>query len=568
MDRSLWQKSYPKGVPDDIEIPEESVPGMLRRTASKYPGTDAVIFALTPTVARRWTYRQLWKDIVAFSRGLAALGFKRRDRIALYFPNCPQYLVAYYGALRLGLTVVQVSPLYVGDDLVFPITDSGAKGVVTIDVLSHNLESVWPRLEKQGLKVVVSRFKDAAPFLVGALFLDGALRKKGLDPSPPTKFDFVPFKSLLRRNPTFAPVKIRPDRDVAVFQYTGGTTGKPKAAMLTHRNLVANALQLRAWDVDSKEGAERVLSVIPFFHVYGMTVAMNYPLFFGGTLIINPEKPSPETVIPLIDRYKPTQFPGVPALYNAINNHPHAKEIDMSSIRACLSGSAPLTVEITKKFEQLTHGRLIEGYGLSEASPVTHANPLKGDRKIGSIGFPVPNPDMSGGSLEDPKKDLGVEEAGELAVRGPQVMAGYWNQPDETQMVLKDGWLYTGDIAKVDKDGYTYIVDRKKDIILVGGFNVYPREVEEVLYTHPDILEAAVIGVPDDKLGEIVKAFVVAKPGTKPQEVDIIDFVRSHIAHFKAPRSVEFVDTLPKTLVGKVLRRELKKATDRASAKP
>ncbi|MCL4324426.1 MAG: long-chain fatty acid--CoA ligase [Candidatus Thermoplasmatota archaeon] len=568
MDRSLWQKSYPKGVPDDIEIPEESVPGMLRRTASKYPGTDAVIFALTPTVARRWTYRQLWKDIVAFSRGLAALGFKRRDRIALYFPNCPQYLVAYYGALRLGLTVVQVSPLYVGDDLVFPITDSGAKGVVTIDVLSHNLESVWPRLEKQGLKVVVSRFKDAAPFLVGALFLDGALRKKGLDPSPPTKFDFVPFKSLLRRNPTFAPVKIRPDRDVAVFQYTGGTTGKPKAAMLTHRNLVANALQLRAWDVDSKEGAERVLSVIPFFHVYGMTVAMNYPLFFGGTLIINPEKPSPETVIPLIDRYKPTQFPGVPALYNAINNHPHAKEIDMSSIRACLSGSAPLTVEITKKFEQLTHGRLIEGYGLSEASPVTHANPLKGDRKIGSIGFPVPNTDMRVVSLEDPKKDLGVEEAGELAVRGPQVMAGYWNQPDETQMVLKDGWLYTGDIAKVDKDGYTYIVDRKKDIILVGGFNVYPREVEEVLYTHPDILEAAVIGVPDDKLGEIVKAFVVAKPGTKPQEVDIIDFVRSHIAHFKAPRSVEFVDTLPKTLVGKVLRRELKKATDRASAKP
>ena len=568
MDRSLWQKSYPKGVPDDIEIPEESVPGMLRRTASKYPGTDAVIFALTPTVARRWTYRQLWKDIVAFSRGLAALGFKRRDRIALYFPNCPQYLVAYYGALRLGLTVVQVSPLYVGDDLVFPITDSGAKGVVTIDVLSHNLESVWPRLEKQGLKVVVSRFKDAAPFLVGALFLDGALRKKGLDPSPPTKFDFVPFKSLLRRNPTFAPVKIRPDRDVAVFQYTGGTTGKPKAAMLTHRNLVANALQLRAWDVDSKEGAERVLSVIPFFHVYGMKVAMNYPLFFGGTLIINPEKPSPETVIPLIDRYKPTQFPGVPALYNAINNHPHAKEIDMSSIRACLSGSAPLTVEITKKFEQLTHGRLIEGYGLSEASPVTHANPLKGDRKIGSIGLPVPNTDMRVVSLEDPKKDLGVEEAGELAVRGPQVMAGYWNQPDETQMVLKDGWLYTGDIAKVDKDGYTYIVDRKKDIILVGGFNVYPREVEEVLYTHPDILEAAVIGVPDDKLGEIVKAFVVAKPGTKPQEVDIIDFVRSHIAHFKAPRSVEFVDTLPKTLVGKVLRRELKKATDRASAKP
>ncbi len=562
MDRALWQVSYPKGVPKEIEIPKETVHGMLHKAVEKFPSTPAVIFALTPTVSKSWTYRDLWKQIVAFSRNLAAQGLKKGDRIALFLPNCPQYIIAFYGALRAGLTVVQVSPLYVGDDLVFPIKDSGAKAVVTVDLLSHHLEEVWPRIKDRKLIVIVGRFKDVAPFIVGKFFLEGALRKKGMDPSLPTKYDFQLFTNFLQAGPPLPKMHFDPEKDVAVFQYTGGTTGRPKAAMLTHRNLVANALQLRTWDAESREGNERVLSVIPFFHVYGMTVALNYPLFFGGTLIVNPEKPSPDSVLPLIDRFQPTEFPGVPALYNAINNDPRAKSLNLRSIRACLSGSAPLTVEITKKFEELTGGRLIEGYGLSEASPVTHANPLVGNRKIGAIGLPVPNTDMRIVSLEDPTKDLGIEESGELAVRGPQVMKGYWNQPEETALVLKDGWLFTGDIARVDKEGFVFIVDRKKDIVLVGGFNVYPREVEEVLYEHPDVLEAAAIGVPDDKLGEVVKAFVVPKPGTKPQQADIIDFVRSRIAHFKAPRTVEFVDSLPKTLVGKVLRRELKKSVE------
>lgn len=562
MDRALWQVSYPKGVPKEIEIPKETVHGMLHKAVEKYPSTPAVIFALTPTVSKSWTYRDLWRQIVAFSRNLAAQGLKKGDRIALFLPNCPQYIVAFYGALRAGLTVVQVSPLYVGDDLVFPIKDSGAKAVVTVDLLSHHLEEVWPRIKDRKLIVIVGRFKDVAPFIVGKFFLEGALRKKGMDPSLPTKYDFQLFTNFLQAGPPLPKMNFDPEKDVAVFQYTGGTTGRPKAAMLTHRNLVANALQLRSWDAESREGNERVLSVIPFFHVYGMTVALNYPLFFGGTLIVNPEKPSPDSVLPLIDRFRPTEFPGVPALYNAINNDPRAKSLNLRSIRACLSGSAPLTVEITKKFEELTGGRLIEGYGLSEASPVTHANPLVGNRKIGAIGLPVPNTDMRIVSLEDPTKDLGIEESGELAVRGPQVMKGYWNQPEETALVLKDGWLFTGDIARVDKEGFVFVVDRKKDIVLVGGFNVYPREVEEVLYEHPDVLEAAAIGVPDDKLGEVVKAFVVPKPGTKPQQADIIDFVRSRIAHFKAPRTVEFVDSLPKTLVGKVLRRELKKSVE------
>lgn len=559
MDRALWQKSYPKGVPLNVDIPDVTITAMLKRAVDKWGSRDAIVFALNAKVARRWTYNGLWRDIVNFSRGLYAMGFRKKDRIAFYLPNCPQYVIAYFAALRLGLTVVQISPLYIEDDLILPIKDSGAKGIVTIDILSHNLEKAWDKLGENKPKLIVARMKDAAPFLVGALFLNGVLKKKGLDPSLPTKVTFTPFTRLLYGHPAIERPALDPARDIAVFQYTGGTTGKPKAAMLTHRNLVANALQLRAWDTEAKEGGETILSVIPFFHVYGMTVAMNFPLFFGATVVINPEKPSVDTVLPLLERFRPTQFPGVPALYNAINNDERSKTTDLSSIRLCLSGSAPLTVEITKKFEALTGGTLIEGYGLSETSPVTHASPLSGNRKIGSIGLPVSSTEMRIVSLEDPSKDLGVEEVGELAVHGPQVMAGYWNQPEETAHVLKDGWLYTGDIAKVDQDGFTFIVDRKKDMILVGGFNVYPREVEEILYMHPDVMEAAVIGVNDDKLGEVVKAFIVPKAGTHPQEGDIIEFVRSHIAHFKAPRTVEFVETLPKSMVGKVLRRELKK---------
>ena len=559
MDRSVWLASYPAGIPSEITIPNESVPSMLEKAVRKFPDRPAIVFALRPGVHKTRTFAQLWADIESFAGGLSERGFVRGDRLALFLPNCPQYVIAYFAALRLGLTVVQVSPLYIGDDLVKPLLDSRAKGIVTLDIFSHELEAVWGRLPDPKPKVFLGRLKEEAPFLVGLLFLNGILRKKGLDPSLPRKIPFEPFPKVLKSRTQAPAVTIDPAKDVAAFQYTGGTTGKPKAAMLTHRNLVANVLQLREWDRKAQEGKEVVLSVIPLFHVYGMTVAMNYPLFYGATMIVNPDKPEPKMALELISRYHVTEFPGVPALYNLVNNHPIATQVDLKSVRMCLSGSAPLTVEITKKFEALTGGRLIEGYGLSETSPVTHANPLEGNRKVGSIGVPVPSTEMKIVGPDDPSKELGVDEVGELAVRGPQVMLGYWNQPEETAMVLKDGWFLTGDLARVDAEGFTYIVDRKKDMILVGGFNVYPREVEEVLYQHPDVLEAAVVGVADERSGESVKAFVVRKPGTNPQALDIIEFVRSRIAHFKAPRSVEFVESLPKTMVGKVLRRELKK---------
>ncbi len=555
MDPHPWTASYPKGIPAEVDIPKLSVTEMLQEAVRKWPARDALIFALAPGHHKRWTFTELWDEIERFSGGLSEAGLKKGDRLALFLPNCPQYIIAYYAALRLGLTIVQVSPLYLGDDLVFPLKDSQAKAIVTLDFLSHKLEEVWDRIDHP--IVIVGRLKEEATF-IPSLVVNGRLKKKGFDPSLPSKFPFLRFRNLRRSEVKVAAASIVPATDVAVFQYTGGTTGRPKAAMLTHRNLVANAIQARAWFMGATDGEEVVLALIPFFHVYGMTVAMNFPLFYGATLVVNPDRPEPGSLLKFLTTYRPTQLPGVPALYAAVCNHPDAGKTDLRGMKICLSGSAPLPVEVWKKFEQLTGANLIEGYGLSEASPATHANPVTGKKKIGSIGLPLPSTDVKLIDPNDPTKEMPPGEEGELALRGPQVMLGYWNRPEETADVLRNGWLVTGDIARMDPDGYSYIVDRKKDLILVGGFNVYPREVEEVLYKHPNIAEAAVIGIPHDTLGEVVKAFVVAKPGTHLTEKEVIEFVKGHIAHFKAPRSVEFRESLPKTLVGKVLRRELR----------
>jgi long-chain acyl-CoA synthetase len=342
-----------------------------------------------------------------------------------------------------------------------------------------------------------------------------------------------------------------------VYQYTGGTTGWPKAAMLTHRNLVANAVQCRAWFSAQPPGESIVLATIPFFHVYGMTVALNYPLLHGATIVLE-NRPDPDETLKMIGKYHPSELPGVPALYAAINHHPDVGKTDIRSIKVCVSGSAPLPAEVARRFEELTGGNLIEGYGLTEASPVTHANPIGGERRTGSIGLPLPMTDQRVYDLEDRTKILGPGEVGELAVRGPQVMLGYANAPVETAAVMLGDWLLTGDIAKIDSDGYAFIVDRRKDLIDVGGFKVYPREVEEVLYQHPAIAEAAAVGVPDNRLGEVVKAFVVLWTGQTATEAELIAFVRERIAHYKAPRSVEFRTELPKSAVQKVLRRMLR----------
>jgi len=344
---------------------------------------------------------------------------------------------------------------------------------------------------------------------------------------------------------------------VAVLQYTGGTTGKPKAAMLSHRNLVANVLQSNAWNTTRRPGEEVIMAAIPFFHIYGLTIALLLGLAEGGTVVLQTKPEIPE-LLKLIDRYRPTQFPGVPALYQALNQQPDLAKFDLRSVRYCLSGSAPLPLEVARRFQELTGAAVVEGYGLSEASPATHANPLTGERRAGSVGLPLPDTFERIVDLDDPAKVLGPDQVGELEVRGPQVMLGYYHEPEETALVLTDGWLRTGDIARIDSDGYAYIVDRKKDMVNVSGMKVYPREVEEVLYQHPAVAEAAVIGVPDPTHGEVVKAFVVKKPGVTVSAEELIAFVRGQIAHYKAPRSVEFRDSLPRSGVQKVLRRVLR----------
>jgi long-chain acyl-CoA synthetase len=366
------------------------------------------------------------------------------------------------------------------------------------------------------------------------------------------------YADLLQEGKSQAPpvVPVDPD-EVALLQYTGGTTGFSKGAMLTHYNLVSDVVQCVSWNVGAERGKERMLAVLPFFHVYGMTVAMNEAIYLAATIILLPRF-QVDDCLEAINAYQPTRFPGVPTMYIALVNHPKVKDYKISSIKVCSSGSAPMPVEALRKFEELTGGKISEGYGLTEASPVTHANPFSGQRKIGSIGLPRPDTDAKIADLETGEKDLPPGEEGELCIRGPQVMKGYWNRPEESAKSLRDGWLYTGDIARMDEEGYFYIADRKKDMIICGGYNVYPREVEETLYLNPKVLEASVLGIPDPYRGETVKAFIVLKPGKKATGEEMIEFCRENLARFKVPTVIEFRDELPKSHVGKVLKKVLR----------
>ena len=543
-----WFAHYPEGVPTSLLVPDRRIPEMIREAVDRWPDRTAFVF-----YGSRWSYREFWELTTCYASHLYREGFRAGDRLALYLPNCPAYPIAYVAALRLGLTVVQVSPLYLGQDLVRLLRDAEPKGLVTLEILYPNLAHV--EREAQVPWVSVARLREFYPLLARP-FVNLVLRRKG----HPTAFPRDPrvrrFRQGLAASTAFPESTAAAATDVAVFQYTGGTTGVPKAAMLSHRNLVANALQCQAW-CGIPVGTGVVLASVPFFHIYGLTVALNFPLMGGATIILQ-SRPDATEMLTLIQRYRPNQVPGVPALYAAINHHPRTPRYDLRSIQVCVSGSAPLPLEVARQFEALTGGHLIEGYGLTEASPVTHANPVRGERRAGSIGLPLPNTDQKIVDQETGTTTLPVGAVGELAVRGPQVMLGYFHQKEESDKVLRDGWLLTGDIGSIDPDGYATIVDRKKDMIDVGGFKVYPREVEEVLYQHAGVAEAAAIGVPDATLGEVVKAFVVPRPGPAPSEAELIAFVRERIAHYKAPRSIEMRASLPKSGIQKVLRRTLR----------
>lgn len=555
-----WLRHYPPNIPHHIEIPSIRLPELIAQAVEKWPDRTAFIF-----YGSKLSYARFWELTGRFAAALAKDGVVAGDRVALFLPNCPAYPIAFFGALRLGAVVVQVSPLYHGQDLTRLLSDAHPKGIVTLEILYPHLADV-DASSRPPLRYV-ARLRGFYPPWTRP-FVNLVLKRQGLPTTFPTDPEVRPWKEALRNDGMFpAPPLGRSASEVAVFQYTGGTTGRPKAAMLSHQNLVANAVQCRTWFPTGHPGGEVVLASLPFFHVYGMTVALNYPLSQGATIVLQIRPEVPE-ILKLVDKYHPTEFPGVPALYQGINLHPKTPRYRLGSIRVCLSGSAPLPREVALRFESITGGKVLEGYGLTEASPVTHANPVEGERRDGSIGLPLPETDQRVVDAETGTRVLPTGEVGELAVRGPQVMLGYYRQPDETSGVLRDGWLLSGDLAKLDADGYAYIVDRKKDLIIVGGFNVYPREVEEVLYQHPGLLEAAVVGRPDERLGEVVVAFAVRKPGSTVTAEELIEFVRARIAHYKAPRTVEFREKLPRSGVQKVLRRELRAEAAAAPAPP
>jgi len=545
-----WFKAYPEEVPFSLEYPKVNAFHMLERGVDVAADRAALIF-----FGKKTSYRELHQATLSLAASLQELGVEKGTRVAILLPNCPAYPMAYYALLKIGAIVVQINPMYTPYELNQLLEDSDAKVAITLDLLGVKFQEALDR----GLveKLVIAKMKDFLPFPLNLLFPLKVRNEPRLDASEYGS-RMVDFARLIRTATanTPKPVEIYPCEDVAVFQYTGGTTGISKAAMLTHYNLVVNTLQTRAWCYRVEDAREVVMCVLPFFHVYGMTAGMNLGLYLGSTLILAPRF-EVEEVVKLVGKYRVTTFPGVPTIYVAINQYAAEHGVDLSSVEVCISGGASLPVEVAQEFERITKGKVVEGYGLSEASPVTHVNPIWGERKFGSIGIPVPDTEAKVVDSET-GEELPQGEVGELAVRGPQVMKGYWNRPQETAQALKKGWLHTGDMARMDEEGYFYIVDRKKDMIISGGFNIYPREVEEVLYEHPKILEAAVIGIPHKYKGECVKAYVVVKKGAVLTGEEVIAFCGERLAHYKVPKEVSFVDDLPKSMIGKVLRRELR----------
>lgn len=552
MSESPWLSSYDEGVPSTIPVPDATLPEMLAASAKKYPSKSALIF-----FNGEISYRDLDEAVTEFAAGLQVLGLQKGDRVAVYIPNSPQFVIAYYGALRAGAVVVPTNIQYVPREVKHQLKDSGAKYIVCLSKFYDIVAQV--RHETEVEHAIVTNIKEYFPRVTNVLFTLFKEKKDGHRVNFSDQRGTHWFQDVLEmgRLRGLQPVESDPT-DLAVLGYTGGTTGVPKGAMLTHQNLVANVYQLKAWDTEMHEGGkETVMGALPFFHSYGMTTSMNFALATGNRLLCIPNPRDLADVLKNVDKYKPTLFPAVPTLYTAINNYPDIGKYNVRSIRACLSGGAGLPVEVQKRFEELTGAKLVEGYGLTETSPVAHATPLRGKRKIGKIGLPVPSTEAKVVDV-DTGEPVGLGQPGEICLRGPQVMQGYWQRPDETEQAIDaEGWFHTGDIATIDEEGFFEIVDRKKDMIIASGFNIYPREIEEVLYEHPKVLEAAVAGVPDEYRGETVKAYVVLRAGETATAEEIIAFCGERLAPYKRPKAVEFRDELPKSMVGKILRRVL-----------
>lgn len=546
-----WRKSYDEGVPHTLEYPQVPLFYFLEEVARKTPEATCTIFK-----GARISYGEMNAITDRLAAGLASLGVKRGDRVGIFMPNTPQFVMAYYGALKAGATVVATSPLYAAKEIEHQANDAGIQVMLVMSNFYNKVKEVQAHT---GIKtLVVTNLKETLPPMLGFLF--GMLKEKKGGHRVQLAAGDVWMQDLMGKfKPEDRPkIKIGPE-DKALFQYSGGTTGVPKAAIALHGNLVANTLQIKSWIPSLEYGKEVMLLAIPLFHVYGMIAGMNFAVSLGGSMVMVPNPRDIPDVLENIQKYRATLFPGVPTLYNAINNHPDVKagKYNLKSIKACISGSAALLKDTKEKFEALTGGKLFEGYGLSEAPTATHCNPFLGTNKEGSIGLPLPDVEVRIVNLDDGVTVLPAGEIGEVVMRGPQVMYGYHNMPTETANTLRDGWLYTGDIARMDEDGYFYIVDRKKELIKPGGFQVWPREVEEVIQAHPKVLEVGVAGIADPKRGETVKAWIVVQPGETLTADEIRAYCKEQIAVYKVPTHVEFIGELPKSSVGKILRREL-----------
>ena len=561
-----WFAHYEKGVPQDVEIPNVPVQQLLSDAAAKHPNKTAVRMVLKYlplgiAVQAKLRYSELERMSSKFAAALAKLGVVKGTKVAVMLPNMPQHTVAYFGILKAGGVVVNVNPTYPAHELEPLMRAAGAEVIITLSGLYERVLEIQPNTSIKS--IVLTDVPEMVTKLLQRRVAETVKATGMMKDLGTLKPGSYWMKNLIAEAPAqVPPVKLDVKEDAAVFQFTGGTTGVPKAAELTHHNLVANTYQLLAWVPGLIPGQEKMLMAIPAFHVYGMTVGMLLAFALGGELVVVPNPRETLHVMEVLQREKITLYPGVPAMYIAIINHPKVVDYDLRSVKVCLSGSAALPVEVAQKWEEITGGKLVEGFGMSECSPVATANPIFGQVRVGSIGLPLPDTECAVVSLEMNEAGeyqfLAPGQEGEIVVRGPQVMKGYYNNKEETAKTIdKDGWLHTGDIAKMDKDGYFYIVDRKKDLIIAGGYNIVPREVEEVLFMHPKVMEAAVIGVPDAKRGEVVKAFVVLKEGATATGDEIRNFCKEKLAPYKVPSHVEFRKELPKTQVGKVLRRTL-----------
>ncbi|SNS65878.1 long-chain acyl-CoA synthetase [Bacillus sp. OK838] len=550
MSNKPWQAIYPEQIPAVLSYEDKPLYSFLKESAEEFPDKVSIHFQ-----GKELTFQEVYESALKFAAYLRSIGLQKGDRVAVMLPNCPQGVISFFGILMAGGVVVQTNPTYTERELEYQMKDSGAKIILAMDILFPRVAAVASRTDIED--IIVTAIKEYLPFPKNLIYPFIQKKQYGIVINVEHSGNHHLFSEIMKRKtPEDVTEPIDVNNDLALLQYTGGTTGFPKGVMLTHKNLLSNTKMCNAWLYKNKRGEERVLAILPFFHVYGMTTVLVLSIMEGNTMIIMP-KFDVEATLKTIQKQKPTMFPGAPTMYIGLLNHPDIAKYDLSSINACISGSAPLPLEVQEQFEKITGGKLVEGFGLSETSPVTHANFIWDQPRVkGSIGLPWPDTDSVILSLET-GEELPPNEIGEIAIKGPQVMQGYWNRPDETESTFKNGWLLTGDLGYMDEQGFFYVVERKKDTIIAGGFNIYPREVEEVLYEHEAIQEVVVAGIPDPYRGETVKAYVVLKKNAKATEEELNDFARKNLASYKVPRSYEFREELPKTTIGKILRRVL-----------